>query len=683
MQTQDHSKAKPPARGCARIRVLVIVLVAGALASALAGTVSGQWVTGLTTGSVAAVLAWIGVERTLLRSLHRLAERSASARAGAARPAGGRAEPDEFARISLDIEALVAELQARDALIEDAESSIRSNESRYRDLFESNPHPMVVFDVETLEILAANDSAVRRYGFTRQQFLRMTIRHLLPGPVTEGVPDILARMAVDHERPTEDRHRRRDGVVFDVEVSSHRMRFANRAAALAMFADITIRKKAEAETRRRTAEISALYESAREQAASLSSSEIAAAVVRAAVERFGAQAAWLGHAEPDGTISLRAAYPDGAEAVSARWDNRPQGTGASAEAVRRHAPVVYPVDSTPFELHPWPSGRLAEMQSGLALPLISRNAVFGVLHVLDSAPDAFPPERADLLNSFALQAATALTNAELHQRLRETATWLERRVRERTADLEAANRELEAFSYSVSHDLRAPLRAIDGFSRLAISDAGDELPQEAKRYLQMIRCSVSEMNDLIAALLAFSRSTRQQMHRTQINMNDIIGAVIDATRRETQDRSIEFRVEELPPCQADPTLIKQVFANLISNAVKYTGRADPAIVEVSGWHDGDVPVYRVRDNGVGFDPARADRLFGVFQRLHRADEFPGNGVGLATVQRIVSRHGGRVWFEAEPGAGATFYFSVPGDADGGVVDGSPPAHAARPEPTSR
>jgi light-regulated signal transduction histidine kinase (bacteriophytochrome) len=339
--------------------------------------------------------------------------------------------------------------------------------------------------------------------------------------------------------------------------------------------------------------------------------------------------------------------------------------------VRSHAPIAYPTENTPFEPHPWQVADLGEVRSGLALPLTSRDAVFGVLHVLDVTPDAFPPERASVLTSFALQAATALTNAELHQRLRETATWLEQRVKERTADLEAANKELEAFSYSVSHDLRAPLRAVDGFSRLVLNDAGPDLKPESRRHLEMIRCSVTEMNDLIAALLTFSRSTRQPIRRTSVNANDIAGAAIDAARHEAHGRNIEFRVQDLPPCRADPTLIKQVFANLISNAVKYTARADPAIVEVSGWTEGDAPVYCVRDNGVGFDPARADRLFGVFQRLHRAEEFPGNGVGLATVQRIVSRHGGRVWFEAEPGAGATFYFTVPCGRGRGMTDSGP------------
>lgn len=644
-----------------RVRVYMLLSVAACGACVLVAVVGAHWAASLAVGLAAASLGWLAVDQLLLGRLRDLAQHSHQAAHGEYAEEPPQApSPDAFAAIERDLDAMSAGIRTRDAQLLDFEDAIRSNEARYRDLFESNPHPMVVFDVETMEILAANDAAIRRYGFSRQQFLRMTIRHLFPEPFTLGIQALLERMAVDQERSVEDRHRRRDGAVIDVEVMSHRIRFAGRPAALAMFADISQRKKAEAETRRRTEAIAALYESAREQASRMGRAEMASVVVRSAVERFGAHAAWLGIAEADGSVRLLAAFPEcTAETVSVRWDDTDGGNGPTARALREREPVVYPGDGTPFEPGPWVNQEADQvLEGGIAIPLALGDRGFGVLHLLSDTTDALTAERVDVLTSYAIQAAASLTRADYHERLQEMIEGLEQRVRERTADLQLANRELEAFSYSVSHDLRAPLRGVDGFSRLALTDHGAKMPPEARRYLEMIRCNVAEMNDLITALLSFSRTARQRLDVREVRPAEIVASVIDALRREAENRVIDFRVGDLPPCQADPTLLKQVYANLISNAVKFTAHRSPAVVEIGSMREAGAVVYYVRDNGVGFDPARADRLFGVFQRLHRAEEFPGTGVGLATVQRIVGRHGGRIWFEAKPNEGAAFFFTV-------------------------
>lgn len=305
---------------------------------------------------------------------------------------------------------------------------------------------------------------------------------------------------------------------------------------------------------------------------------------------------------------------------------------------------------------------------------MSRDRAFGVMHVFIrdlphvegvSADRRFDEVR-DVLTSFSLQAAAALANARMHEELQHTADVLEERVRERTVELEAANKELEAFSYSVSHDLRAPLRAVDGFTRIALMQYGDEMNDDCRKLLESVRCGAAEMNALITSLLTFSRSARQHLHVRPVVTNDIVASVLDGLQHEMQDREIEVVVGDLPDCQADPVLLKQVYANLLSNALKFTAKRSPASVEVGSCQEGAATVYHVRDNGAGFDPSRADRLFGVFQRLHRAEEYPGNGVGLATVQRIVVRHGGRIWCEAAPEQGATFYFTL-----GSCADASP------------
>jgi len=238
---------------------------------------------------------------------------------------------------------------------------------------------------------------------------------------------------------------------------------------------------------------------------------------------------------------------------------------------------------------------------------------------------------------------------------------LERRVAERTAELEAANRELESFSYTVSHDLRAPLRTMDGFSDALLEDYGPQLPAEARDYLATIRRGAQRMGTLIDDLLAFSQLGRKPLVRQFVNMEALVHGALEELGPERNGRKIEFLDGALPATQGDPSLLKQVWMNLLSNAIKYSRHAEQARIEIGSLAEPGAKVYFVRDNGAGFDMKYASKLFGVFQRLHRADEFEGTGIGLATVQRIVHRHGGRVWAEAKPDQGATFYFTLEGE----------------------
>lgn len=251
---------------------------------------------------------------------------------------------------------------------------------------------------------------------------------------------------------------------------------------------------------------------------------------------------------------------------------------------------------------------------------------------------------------------TALRESE--ERYRTVNRELEERVLDRTKQLQAANKELEAFSYSVSHDLRAPLRAIKGFTNVIAEEDTGPLSPEVRRMLTLVQSNAARMGTLIDCLLEFARLSREPIAKSTVQPIDITYAVIESLRDDIEDRTIEWRVISMPPCLADPVLLTQVYTNLISNAVKFTRHRDSAVIEIgSGERDG-VTAYYVRDNGVGFDMEYADRLFKVFQRLHSEQEFEGTGVGLALVQRIVDRHGGRIWAEAEPDNGACFYFTV-------------------------
>lgn len=226
--------------------------------------------------------------------------------------------------------------------------------------------------------------------------------------------------------------------------------------------------------------------------------------------------------------------------------------------------------------------------------------------------------------------------------------------------LRLANEELDAFSYSVSHDLRAPLRAIDAFANILLEDAGDELSPENRQYLERIHRAVLNMRNMIDDLLMLSRVTRQPLQLQKIAPQALVQKVLQDLSPEREGRQVEIVVGDLPVCDADPALMEHVFSNLLSNALKYTRRCEYARIEVNSFIDeaGNI-VYMVRDNGVGFDMKYVERLFGVFQRLHRADEFEGVGIGLAIVRRVITRHEGRVWAEGQEDGGATFYFSLP------------------------
>ncbi len=321
----------------------------------------------------------------------------------------------------------------------------------------------------------------------------------------------------------------------------------------------------------------------------------------------------------------------------------PSGEGAGSELARR---LLIPAVLLPLALgyvqlkgeqHGW-----WDADTGVSLMVIAMILVFGSL-VWHAAAGV---QRADA----DLRAA--------HDQLGALNLVLEQRIEERTAELAASNRELEAFSYSVSHDLRAPLRGVDGFSKILLEEYSPRLDDDGRRYLRMVRESAQRMGELIDALLALARIGRKPLELQRVETADVAATAIAEIQRAQPDAAVEFHVGPLPPCQADPVLLRLVFQNLLENAVKYSRERSPAIVTVSSATAGAETVYSVDDNGCGFDPRYADGLFRVFSRLHRAEDYEGVGIGLATVQRIVTRHGGRIWADATPGAGATFSFTL-------------------------
>jgi signal transduction histidine kinase len=333
------------------------------------------------------------------------------------------------------------------------------------------------------------------------------------------------------------------------------------------------------------------------------------------------------------------------------------GEGLAGRVAATGKPVRIPVvDPERFLAATAPAFRsmLAQLgvASALALPLRSRDRTIGAISLLRTRPgNPYTIEDQHLAQDLADRAGLAIDNAVL------VAT-LEHRVAERTAALEASYRELEAFSYTVSHDLRTPLRAIDGFSRILLIDHGDKLDPGAQHYLQRILAGTRRMAALIDDLLELARITRAPVHREVLDLSGLAGDVVAELHKREPARTVAVDIAPGLSVHADPRLVRIALDNLLGNAWKFTARRDGAQI----WFGGETPTFHVRDNGAGFDMAFVDKLFAPFQRLHAVKDYDGTGIGLATVHRIVSHHGGRIWAEAEVGQGATFFFTLGDEA---------------------
>jgi signal transduction histidine kinase len=334
-------------------------------------------------------------------------------------------------------------------------------------------------------------------------------------------------------------------------------------------------------------------------------------------------------------------------------DTVPLGHGITGTVAARGQPwCVADVTREPAYIAANPNTR-----SELAVPLKVAERLIGVLNLESERLEAFGEADERLLLTIAGQFATAIERLRAQAEIRQLNAELEARVVQRTLQLEAVNKELESFSYSVSHDLRAPLRGIDGFARILLQNYAAHLDTDGQRYLQRVRDSAGRMGQLIDDLLTFSRLSRQPIKTQSIEPAELVQQALNELKPDYSNRQVEIVVDYLPPCEGDPALLRQVFVNLLSNALKYSSKREASRIEV-GWTG---EAYFVRDNGTGFDMHYADKLFGVFQRLHGEHEFEGTGIGLANVRRIVERHGGRVWADAEVDKGATFYFTLGSD----------------------
>jgi PAS domain S-box-containing protein len=500
-------------------------------------------------------------------------------------------------------------IRKQEEAVQDAMRQAQS-EKRFRGLLEAAPDGMVIVDHEGT-IAMVNAQMEKLFGYKREEVVGQRVEMLVPTRFKDIHPfhrgqylknPRLRPMGADLELYA----LRKDGTEFPVEISLSPMESEEDNLIIAAIRDITDRKKAEEKFR-------GLLEAAPDAMVVVDEKGVIQLVNSQTEKLFGYDRVKI-IGEPVEVLvpkRFRKKHARHRDGYYGEHPVRPMGVGLDLFGLRKNG-TEFPVE---ISLSP------LETEGGLLV-------------------------------------SAAIRDVTQRKRMEEDVQKLNEDLKQRAAQLEAANKELEAFSYSVSHDLRAPLRSIDGFSHVILEDYGEQLPDDARSYLERVRAAAQRMAVLIDDLLNLSRVTRTAVQPRFINLSKMVEEILQGLQEGHPEREVDFSFTPDLMVEADPHLMHIVLVNLLSNAWKFTSKQEHAVIEFGQKSHIKERTFYVRDNGVGFDMAYADKLFGVFQRLHSISEFPGTGVGLATVQRIISIHGGRIWAESAEGKGTTFYFTL-------------------------
>ncbi len=553
-----------------------------------------------------------------------------------------------------------------------AEEQARAASRYARSLIEASLDPLVTIskDGKVMDVNAATEAVT---GRSRQELIGSDFCDYFTDPedARRGYEQVFERGLV-RDYPLAMRHR--DGHTADVLYNA--AVFRNEAGdvdgVFAAARDITARKRAELELRRLNRALRAISRCTSVVARAGEEESLLRSVCEIVVQDGGYPLAWVGYAENDREKTVRPVAIAGAGADYVRnacitWADTERGRGPTGICIRSGTPCYAPEITLDPRFLPWrEAARRHGYASSLSIPLREAGRSFGALSVYAPEPHAFEGEEQSLMLELAATLAHGILALRARQErdraasaLQELNETLERRVVQRTAELAAATEDMESFTYSVSHDLRAPLRHIDGFSKVLLEECSGQLEEVGRHYLERVRQGTQQMGHLVDDLLKLSRLGRCALQLRPTPLAPMVQEVVDELQPEAAGRAVEWHIGALPVADCDRGLMHQVLFNLLANALKFTRGRAPAIIEMGTC---GAELF-VRDNGVGFDPQYAGKLFGVFQRLHRSEEFPGAGVGLATVRRILRKHGGDIRAESTPNAGATFYFTLgPPDA---------------------
>jgi PAS domain S-box-containing protein len=652
--------------------------------------------------------------------------------------------PKSLEQVNLVLVNRTHELARANAELVAANQALRQSEDRSRLLFDSNPHPVWVYDLKTLAFLDVNQSAVRSYGYSREEFLSRTIKDIRPAEDIPALLESVSQAPPGAEMAGVWRHRKKDGSLITVEISSHPIAFDGSEARLAVVTDVSKRKAAEEALQASEEKFKALLESAPD-AMIIVNREGRIQLINAQTEKlFGHTRAELLGKNVDVLVPerFRAKHGGHRHGFFSAPKTRDMGAGQELYGLRKDG-SEFPVEisRSPLEteegllvssaIRDVTARKKAEekfralLQSAPdAMVIVNRNGeivlvnsqteqLFGYAteELLNRNVEMLIPERyrgrhpghrsgffndpkprpmgaglelyarrkdgtefpveislSPLETEEGVLVSSAIRDVTERKKVEEALERQRNELARSNAELAAANKELEAFSYSISHDLRAPLRGIDGFSQALLEDYSDRLDDTGKQHLERVRFGAQRMAALIDDLLALSRITRAAIQRQPVDLSEMARSVASELARHDPARKVEFVIAPRLQAEADAPLMRTVLENLLGNAWKFTSRLSHARIEFGRTQTNGSSAFFVRDNGAGFDPAYAARLFGAFQRLHATAEFPGTGVGLASVQRVINRHGGRVWAESAVNQGATFFFTL--FAEGLVSEGT-------------
>lgn len=572
-----------------------------------------------------------------------------------------------------------ARLQAAEAL--------RESDRKYRVLFETSADAhLILADDRWVD---CNGAATTLFGCAREQIIGARPEDFSPPQQPDGRPSAeearkrLALACRGESQAFEWEHTRKDGTPFSADVLLNRIELAGAPQIQMVVRDISERKQAEmiADARNRLIDFTATH----------SLDELLEETINEAEKLTGSVIGFIHFVEADQVSLTLQNWSTRTKAKFCRADGKGMHysidkAGVWVDCVRQRQPVIHNDYASLAHRKGMPEGH-AKVIRQLVVPVIEDGLVKAILGV-GNKPHDYTAADVAAVSRLAEMAWHVAERKQAEENIRRLNATLEQRVADRTAELAAANKELEAFSYSVSHDLRTPLRSIDGFSRIVLEDYAAKLDADGRDSLKRIRAAAQRMGQLIEDMLALSRVSRAELRRERVDLSALALEVADNLRRHEPGRAVELRVADGLAAECDARLMRIVLENLLGNAWKFTGRCAAPRIEVgctakpapgSPSDQPAAPAFFIRDNGAGFEEAYAAKLFGVFQRLHTADQFAGTGIGLANVQRIIHRHGGRVWAEAKVDQGATFYFTLGAEAGGG------PAHrpgGSRPDSRS-